>query len=84
MTKIAVEQGLRPFQEALRNAGFVVAEIRGPGQVDVADVHAIVISGIDADFLGMTGGRDTPVISAAGRTPEEVVTEVRRSLGPRE
>lgn len=44
MTKVAIEAGLRPFQDALRTAGFIVVR----------------------------------------RTPEEVVTEVRRSLGPRE
>ncbi len=84
MTKVAVEQGLRPFQDALKDAGFVVVEIERPEQVDVMDPHAIVISGVDDNFLGITDAREAPVINAAGRTPEEVVTEVRRSLGPRE
>lgn len=84
MTKIAVEQGLRPFQDALRSAGFVVMEIERPDQVDVMDPHAIVISGMDDDFMGITDAREAPIITAAGRTPEEVVTEVRRSLGPKE
>lgn len=84
MTKVAIEQGLRPFQDALKNAGFVVSEIERPEDVDRLDPHAIVISGVDKDFLGKTDAREAPVISAAGRTPEEVVTEVRRSLGPRE
>lgn len=84
MTKVAVEQGLRPFQDALKSAGFVVVEIERPEQVDREDPHAIVISGTDENFMGVTDAREAPVINAAGRTPEEVVTEVRRSLGPRE
>lgn len=84
MTKIAVEGGLRPFQEALKNAGFVVVEIRSPDDIADANAHAVVISGMDDDFLGMTDAGDAPVVSAAGRTPEEVVLDVRRSLGPRE
>ena len=84
MTKIAVEQGLKPFQDALRNAGFVVAEIERPEDLARVDPHAIVISGMDKDFLGMMDGREAPVINVAGLTPEQAVQEVRRSLGPRE
>ncbi len=84
MTKVAIEQGLRPFQDALRNAGFVVVEIERPEQVDRIDTHAIVISGTDNNFMGITDSREAAVINAGGRTPEEVVTLVRRSLGPRE
>ena len=84
MTKVAIEQGLRPFQDALKSAGFIVVEIGRPEEVDRMDPHAIVISGNDHNFLGATDSREAPVITAAGRTPEQVVTEVRRSLGPRE
>lgn len=84
MTKVAVEQGLRPFQEALRNAGFTVSEIERPEDVGRLEPHAIVVSGMDRDFLGKDDARNAPVINAAGRTPEQVVSEVRRSLGPRE
>jgi len=84
MTKVAVEQGLKPFEEALKNAGFMVAEVQRPEDIDRIDPHAIVISGADKDFLGMTDAREAPVINVAGLTPEEAVREVRRSLGPRE
>ena len=52
--------------------------------MDIMEPHAIVVSGMDADFMGVTDSWEAPVVSAAGRTPEEVVAEVRRSLGPRE
>lgn len=84
MTRIAVEQGLRPFQDALKSAGFVVVEIEHPNQRGTMHSQAIVISGLDTDFAGLADGGEAPVITAAGRTPEEVVTEVRRSLGPKE
>lgn len=84
MTKVAVERGLRPFQDALKSAGFIVVEIERPEQVDKMDPHAIVISGVNDNFIGVSDSREAPVINVYGRTPEEVVTEVRRSLGPRE
>lgn len=82
MTKIAVEQGLRPFQEALRTAGFLVVEVKDPNEVRQIGAKAVVVSGMDESFLGIDDSRKSPVITAAGRTPEEVVREVRRSLGP--
>lgn len=82
MTRVAVEPGLRAFEDALREAGFEVVELRkSDGMVHA---HAIVVSGLDSDFLGITDSGDAPVVRAAGRTPGEVVQEVRRSLGPRE
>ncbi|HHY76656.1 MAG TPA: YkuS family protein [Firmicutes bacterium] len=84
MTKVAIESGLRPFQEALKNAGFVVVEVKQPEDLKRERPHAVVVSGMDSNFLGMSGFSDTPVVTASGRTPEEVVKDVRRSLGPRE
>lgn len=82
LTKIAVEQGLRPFQEALKTAGFLVVEVERPDDIRKSGAQAVVISGMDRDFLGIDDSRKSPVITAAGRTPEQVVAEVRRSLGP--
>ena len=84
MTKVAIEAGLRPFQDALKTAGFIVVEVRRPEEIRPTGSHAIVVSGSDDSFFGITDSREAPVINVAGRTPEEVVTEVRRSLGPRE
>ena len=84
VTKIAVEQGLKPFHDALRNAGFLVSEIRSPEDAVRVQPHAIVISGMDKDFMGIMNSREAPVINVTGLTPEQAVEEVRRSLGPRE
>jgi S1-C subfamily serine protease len=84
VTKVAVEQGLRPYQDALKNAGFVVVELNAPSELRVGDTHAVVVSGMDENFMGVDARMALPVITAAGRTPLEVVNEVRQSLGPRE
>lgn len=84
MTRVAIEPGLGPFQDALKDAGFEVVELRRPESLRTLGAHAVVVSGLDSDFMGITDSREAPVVTAAGRTPEEVVDEVRRSLGPRE
>ncbi len=84
VTKIAVEQGLRPYHAALQDAGFVVVELKAAEQLTADDTHAIVVSRMDESFMGLDTGVVAPVITAAGRSPLEVVDEVRRSLGPRE
>lgn len=84
MTKVAIEQGLTPFQKALETAGYVVVQFQGAKDLSELQAHAIVISGADDDFTGVQSALESSVITASGRTPEEVVDEVRRSLGPRE
>jgi hypothetical protein len=79
MSKVSIEQGLRPFQEALSEAGFTVVEIENPSKVDPRS-QAVVVSGMDQNFMGMSDAAKTPVVTAAGRTPQEVVSEVRRQL----
>ena len=56
MTKIAVEQGLRPFQKALETAGFMVVEVQRDEDLKSLRPHAVVISGLDRDFWGSTTG----------------------------
>jgi hypothetical protein len=84
VTKVAVEQGLRPYHDALKDAGFVVVELSAPDELKVGDTHAVVVSGMDGSFMGVDSRGTLPIITAAGRTPLEVVSEVRQSLGPRE
>jgi len=84
VTRVAVEPGLGPFEEALKEAGFDVVELKSPESMRSLGAHAVVVSGLDSDFMGMTDSGEAPVVTAAGRTPAEVVDEVRRSLGPRE
>jgi hypothetical protein len=45
------------------------------------DAEAVVISGGDRDFLGFTEPHTgAPVISARGRSPQEVLEDLRRRL----
>lgn len=84
MTKVAVEQGLEPFKEALEDAGFQVVDLKSPDEVGRIRPHAVVVSGVDSNFMGMDLSQKLTVVNASARSPEEVVGEVRRALGPAE
>jgi len=78
---IAVEDCLTPVAQALRDRGYAVTAFdKGRlGQVD-----AVVVSGQDETFMGIsTVQTRAPVISAEGRSAEEVVREVERRLRTR-
>lgn len=67
---IAVERGLSPVQDHLREAGYQTVEWDG-GDVRGADL--LVVSGIDDDPMGIQEIKTRiPVIQVAGLSPEEV------------
>ncbi|HHV58650.1 MAG TPA: YkuS family protein [Firmicutes bacterium] len=75
--RIAVEAGLDYVKKYLTRQGYDVVDLSG-GQEDAA---AVVISGQDDSFLGMADRTTAvPVISAEGRTPEEVLTDIKERL----
>ncbi|MBX5465418.1 MAG: YkuS family protein [Clostridia bacterium] len=81
---VAVQGGLRPFREALRQAGFRVLEWEGPDNPPPAPAQVLVTSGLDENLLGVAGVRQAmPVVDADGRTPAEVVEAVRATLARR-
>lgn len=71
---VAVEDSLNNVNQALRGAGFETVGL----DASSSGVGAIVVSGQDQNFLGMhdTQGK-VPVISAEGRSADEVVQLVR-------
>ena len=76
--RIAVEDGLRPVRECLRAAGFDVVSTAG-GIPE--NVQAIVLNGLDDNFLGRQNVvRRVPIVNADGMTPEQVADEVHRRL----
>lgn len=76
---VAVEDGLRPVAEALRERGYRVTTFT-QGNLDQAE--ALVVSGQDGNLLGVhTRQVRGPVISAEGKTPVEVVQRVEKELG---
>lgn len=82
--RILVEEGLTPVRELLKKEGYDVRSLGDLGEgiqegLDSAD--ALVISGGDANFMGMSDILSkAPVISANGRTPEEILASVRERV----
>jgi hypothetical protein len=78
--RIAVEDGLTPVAQALRDAGFQVTKLT---QGTMANVDAAVVTGMSNNFLGVadTRGNQFPVIEAHGMTAREVVEAVRARTG---
>jgi|LSQX01.2.fsa_nt_gb hypothetical protein len=75
--RIAVEEGLSNIKEHLSRHGYQVVGFDD----GLHDAEAVVISGGDRDFLGFTEPHTgAPVISARGRSPQEVLEDLRRRL----
>lgn len=77
--KIAVEKDLTPVKDYLSNKGYSVDCISLNEQQSAADLQsyeAIVVTGINSDFLGIQDTKTgAVVINADGMSPEEVEKE---------
>ena len=72
---VAVDDSLKPLTEALKNNGYNVTNIGDP-QID-----AIILNGIDDDFMGMEDViYDVPIVNAEGKTSDEILTELKRKF----
>lgn len=73
---IAVERTLSNICIALETEGYEVVTLEGES---VNDVDAIVVSGLDSNFLNMQDTvTEIPVINAAGKTIQEVLEELEK------
>jgi hypothetical protein len=79
MAKVGVEQSLTNVQQALRDKGYQVVELKQ--ESDARDCACCVITGLDSNVMGM---HDTSikgsVIEASGMTADEVCREVENRL----
>lgn len=79
MAKIGVEQSLTNIQQALRDKGYDVVELKQ--ESDANDCSCCVVTGLDSNVMGM---HDTitkgPVIEASGLSAEEVCQQVESRL----
>lgn len=75
LERVAVEEGLDPVVQLLESEGYETIPL---SEADVDDVLAVVVSGMDTEFLGIAD-TDTlaPVIDADGATPEEILHRIR-------
>ncbi|HHY94724.1 MAG TPA: YkuS family protein [Firmicutes bacterium] len=75
---VAVEDALDPVADTLRREGYRVVPLRDPVP---EGVQAVVTTGGDVDLMGMLDIKTkSPVIVAAGKSPQQVSEEVRRAL----
>lgn len=79
--KIAIEPNLTPVKEYLTQKGFDVDSVNLSESANkLQGYDAIVVSGMNTDFLGMEDtSTKAVVINAKGLTPEEVAKEIERS-----
>lgn len=79
MAKVGVEQSLTNVQQALRNKGYEVVELKQ--EADARDCACCVVTGLDSNVMGM---QDTyikgSVIDANGMTADEVCKEVENRI----
>lgn len=73
---IAVEGNLTPVKDYLAAQGCRVMDL---SEAKFNRVDAVVLSGMDENLTGMQNVVvDAPVISARGRTPQEVWQEIQK------
>ena len=72
MAKVAVENGLNIYKEALQQSGFEVV-----GMDSAGNASCCVISGQDKNVMGIADTyTQAAVINCEGMTPDEVVRQV--------
>lgn len=75
---VAVEDGLSPVLELLERRGYQTVRLDG-GRLEGVD--AVIVSGMDTNLLNRQDILTrVPVISADGRTAEEVLSELAGRL----
>lgn len=73
---IAVEQSLTNVIDLLETEGYEVVSL---DQTNLDTVDAIVVSGADINVMNMQDTlTEVPVISAAGKSAEEILDEIDR------
>lgn len=79
MAKIGVEQSLTNVQEALREKGYDVVELKK--ESDTQECECCVVSGLDSNVMGMQDiDYKGSVIEASGMSADEVCQEVESRL----
>ena len=79
MAKIGVEQSLTNVQQALREKGHDIVELRQESDVNGCD--CCVTTGLDSNVMGMQNTiTQAPVITANGLSASEVCEQVEQSL----
>jgi precorrin-6B methylase 1 len=79
LTKIGVEQSLTNVQEALREKGYEIVELKQ--ESDANGCSCCVITGGDSNFMGVQNAiTKGSVIDASGLTADEVCQQVEARI----
>ena len=79
MQKIGVEGSLTNIHQALREKGYDVVELNSG--TDMQNMDCCVVSGLDADVMGMQGALSKgSVIEASGLSADEVVKRIESKM----
>lgn len=82
MKNIGIEKGLTSIKDYLNQHGYMASEIDFTQKNDtnfIKNLDAIVLTGIDDNFLGIQDiSVDVPVIDATGLVPEDIVNLIER------
>ncbi|HZJ57831.1 MAG TPA: YkuS family protein [Clostridia bacterium] len=84
MKHIAVQEGLGPVINYLKDSGYMVSEFssRQKSSKDFLDgFDAVVLTGIDDNVMGIqTANNNRPFIEARGMTPEEIKDAIEQRI----
>ncbi|MGE5474926.1 MAG: YkuS family protein [Ignavibacteriales bacterium] len=82
MKNIGIEKGLTSVKNYLNQRGYMASEIDFTHKNDpsfIKNLDAIVLTGIDDNFLGVQNvTTNIPIIEATGLSPEEIVNLIER------
>lgn len=81
--KIAIDPHLTPIKDFLTDKGYQVESMNSSRENsgNTSNFDALIVSGIDTNFLGMHNtNTKAVVINAAGMTPEQVYHELQSKL----
>lgn len=79
MAKIGVEQSLSDVQQALREKGYDIVELRQ--EQDAKGCDCCVITGLDSNVMGINNTiTSASVIEANGLTADEICQQVERRI----
>ncbi|MGE7603656.1 YkuS family protein [Peribacillus sp. NPDC097675] len=79
MSKIGVEESLTNIQEALREKGFDVVEIKQ--EADAKNLDCCVVTGLESNVMGISDTSiKASIIDADGLTADEVCQQVEDKM----
>lgn len=79
MAKIGVEESLTNVQQALRDKGYDVVELKQ--ETDAKDCTFCVVTGLDSNVMGMQDTMSNgSVIDANGMSADEVLQQIESRL----